>query len=175
MSHPIAHTTAWLPEHQPSGFAPFDVDVFQRCINHTLIGCLLVLLLPPEYASLRRWSLPSCRYVAESCCVGGPGLLCGWPRAAVWVAQGCCVGGREVFYEATLPSCSHGSCMAEALLRQSDIPRCQTVRLDAPLSRCSNGREARGSTIQRYYPAPKKRETSGLFLWSKVFLDKGIT
>ena len=31
------------------------------------------------------------------------------------------------------------------------------------------------STIQRYYPAPKKRETSGFFLWSKVFLDKGIT
>ena len=29
--------------------------------------------------------------------------------------------------------------------------------------------------IQRYYLAPKKRETSGFLLWSKVFLDKGIT
>ena len=31
------------------------------------------------------------------------------------------------------------------------------------------------STIQRYYLEPKKRETSGSFLWSKVLLDKGIT
>ena len=30
------------------------------------------------------------------------------------------------------------------------------------------------STIQRYYPAPEHRETSGFFLWSKVLLDKGI-
>ena len=31
------------------------------------------------------------------------------------------------------------------------------------------------SIIQKYYPEPKKRETSGIFLWSKVLLDKGIT
>jgi hypothetical protein len=32
-----------------------------------------------------------------------------------------------------------------------------------------------GRDIQRYYPAPKKREISVIFLWSKVLLDKGIT
>ena len=32
-----------------------------------------------------------------------------------------------------------------------------------------------GSIIQRYYPEPKKREISEFFVWSKVFLDKGIT
>ena len=29
--------------------------------------------------------------------------------------------------------------------------------------------------IQTYYPAPKKRETSGSSWWPKVLLDKGIT
>ena len=28
---------------------------------------------------------------------------------------------------------------------------------------------------QRYYSEPKKREISRVFLWTKVFLDKGIT
>ena len=31
------------------------------------------------------------------------------------------------------------------------------------------------SIIQKYYPEPKKRETSGFFVWSKVLLGKGIT
>ena len=31
------------------------------------------------------------------------------------------------------------------------------------------------SITQKYYSDPKKREISGLFLWSKVLLDKRIT
>ena len=40
---------------------------------------------------------------------------------------------------------------------------------------CCVGHWPNWSTIQKYYPEPKKRETSGFFVWSKVLLDKGIT
>ena len=48
------------------------------------------------------------------------------------------------------------------------------ISSEYPFPRPDSVRDLR-SIIQKYYPEPKKRETSGFFLWSKVLLDKGIT